>query len=97
MDYKAVQYKKEIGYYKDILDCIQDGIDKIVEEKYKDDECYPIFCVSSLWINEDNQQIILNCTHLGRTFSRILFPCKESFWGYDGLSSIIESLYNQTM
>ena len=89
--------KEEIGHYKDIIDCIQERVDVLVNNSYKNDECYPEYKVSILWKNNDTQEIILNCTHLGRTFSRVLFPVQENFWGYDWLGEMVESLYNQTM
>lgn len=91
------EQKELVGFYKDIIDCIQERIDAISKEKYKNDKCFPEFKVSILWINNDTQQILLNCTHLGRTFSRVLFPIKKNFYEYDWLGEVVESLYNQTM
>ena len=81
--------KQEIGHYKDIIDCIQDRVDILVKNNYSSDQCYPIFKISILYENENTQKIILNCTHLGRTFSRVLFPVKENFWEYDWLGDIV--------
>ena len=92
-----IKHREEIGYYKDIIDCIQERVDILVKDNYATDPCYPVFKVSILWENEDTQKIILNCTHLGRTFSRVLFPVKENFWGYDELGEMVTYLYNQTM
>ncbi|QPW62134.1 hypothetical protein [Clostridium botulinum] len=89
--------KQECGHVKDIIDCIQERVNTIVHKCYFDDNCYPVFKVSILWENKENQKIILNCTHLGRTFSRILFPNNECFWEYENLGDVIEDLYNQTM
>jgi hypothetical protein len=91
------KHKEDVGHYKDIIDCIQDRIDVLVKDKYGHDECYPDYKVSILWKNKETQEIILNCTHLGSTFSRVIFPVQENFWGYDWLGEMIESLYNQTM
>lgn len=84
-------------YYKDIIECIQSEVDKLVEEEYKADKCKPQYVVSILFLNENDQKIILNCTHLGRTFSRVLFPRKECYYEYDNLKDVIIDLYNQTM
>lgn len=92
-----IKNKIEIGYYKDILKCIQDKIDFIVKEMYKDDQCPPIYIVSNLWINENTQKIILTCNHCQQSFSRVLFPTEDSFYGYESLGDIVISLYNQTM
>lgn len=84
-------------YYKDIIECIQSEVDKFVEEEYKTDKCKPQYIVGILFLNENDQKITLNCTHLGRTFSRVLFPRKECYYEYDNLKDVIISLYNQTM
>lgn len=84
-------------YYKDIIECIQSEVDKFVEEEYKTDKCKPQYVVSILFLNENDQKITLNCTHLGRTFSRVLFPRKECYYEYDNLKDVIIDLYNQTM
>ena len=94
MSYKD---KVECGHYKDIIDCIQERVNILVKKQYESDSCYPIYIVSVLWENDDIQKIILNCTHLGSSFLRILFPNKEKYWGYDGLGDMIKDLYNQTM
>lgn len=91
------QDKQECGYIEDIIDCIQNRVDVIVNKEYSEDRCLPIFKVSVLWKNKTTQEIILNCTHLGRTFSRVLFPREECFWEYDSLGDVIVDLYNQTM
>lgn len=91
-------YREKIGFYKDIIDCIQDRVDILVKDKYSwDTQCYPEFKVSVLWANEDNQQIILTCTHLSRSVSRVLFPVKDNYYGYDFLGEVVEDLFNQTM
>ncbi|HBF77168.1 MULTISPECIES: hypothetical protein [Clostridium] len=89
--------KEECGYIKDIINCIQERTDTIVAKCYEDDSCYPIFKVSVLCENKESQKIILNCTHLGRTFSRVLFPNNKCFYEYESLGDVIEDLYNQTM
>ena len=89
--------KENCGHYKDIIDCIQDRVDKIIETEYASDDCLPIAIVSVLWKNNNEQTILLNLTHLGRTFSRVLFPVKDGYWGYDYLGDMIRELYNQTM
>lgn len=94
MDYKK---KLEIGYMDDIIDCIQEKVNKLALNLYEDDKCYPVFKVSVLWKNQTTQEVILNCTHLGRTFSRVLFPREECFFEYDSLGDVIVGLYNQTM
>jgi len=85
------------GYMGDIIDCIQEKVDRIAEIQYENDECKPIFNVSVLWEEGDEQSIVLTCTHLGRSFSRVLFPEYRCFYGYDSLESVVKGLYNQTM
>ena len=45
--------KENCGHYKDIIDCIQDRVDKIIETEYASDDCLPIAIVSVLWKNNN--------------------------------------------
>lgn len=88
---------KEANYYYDITNCIQKQVDKIIEKEYKDDECSPTFNVSILYKSDKDQSIIITCVHNLRSFSRVLFPREECYYGYDSLGDIIRDMYNQTM
>lgn len=100
MDYIFFDSEKKFTFNLDsidIIDCIEIQVNKIAKGLYSEDSCKPIFKVSVLWLNKEQQQLILNCSHLGRTFSRVLFPKEECFWEYDSLQSLMTDLYNQTM
>lgn len=88
---------QDLLYYDDIIDTLQDKINTIANELYKNDNCKPKFYVSIIFEEEYNQKIILTIEHLGVKFSRVLFPVKENFYGYENLVDVVKSLYNQTM
>nr|WP_312985419.1 hypothetical protein [Clostridioides sp.] len=82
----------------DIIETIQMQIDNIVQEKYQNDECKPMFLVSLL----ENDQILVTCKHLASCLSEVIFPIdKEAtdnwVYGLPSLESYIEILYNRTM
>lgn len=87
----------KMKYNKDILDVLQDHANKIVTDYWKDDDCTPVFRVSI--INEDmnNQKILLTITHLGSSFTYTLFPRTNSYYGYESLENMMINMYNQTM
>ena len=84
---------------KNIIDIIQDKVNEICEEIWKDDDCRPIFKVSILFEGEHlkNHRIILTITHLKRSYSRIIFNDEDSFYGYGNIEDEMKDLYNQTM
>lgn len=43
-----------------------------------------------------NQKILITIYHLGRRFTRTLFPRYDSYHGYDSIADLIEDMYNQT-
>ena len=92
-------YKIKKGDNKNmnIIECLQDEINKIVDTDFKSDKCKPVFIVSNLFKEDLTQNIILTIQHLSGSFSRTLFPLKDKFYGYDNLKNIIKDLYNQTM
>jgi hypothetical protein len=91
----------------DIIKCIQEQVDKIVKEKYKNDSCPPIFTVSVLYKEDDNLQtkvqrdkdhkIILTIQHCGSAFSKVIFPQTYNVYGYEPLEEIMKHMYNRTM
>lgn len=84
-------------FYKDIIDVLDDHVQKIVKERWKNDKCPPIFTLSLDNEKEDNQKILITIYHLGRRFTRTLFPRYNSYYGYDSIADFIETMYNQTM
>ncbi|WP_181349455.1 hypothetical protein [Thalassobacillus sp. CUG 92003] len=79
-----------------VIDLIQTEVDRITSEKYKRDECPPVFTVSVLY-EMNTHKIVLTARHLGTTVSEPLFPNFEMKYGYDSIESEMESLYNRTM
>lgn len=84
-------------YQLDIISIIQNHVIDISKSLYSNDICFPIFMVSVLHYDKDKQSIILTISHNDRNFSRMLFPQKDCFYGYDSLCKIMKDLYNQTM
>ncbi len=77
---------------KSIDEVIQNEVDKIVKENWKEDTCKPVFIVS---IFQD--KLMITCKHMGSAFSEKLFPQKDMRWGLPTVKEIMESLYNRTM
>lgn len=96
-----ITYKDKF-YANNIIETIRSEVDKQFKEHWSKDECQPEFLVSILFDknirnNKTEQYIILTCKHLSSVFSRVIFPDDESFYGYESILSVMESLYNQTM
>ena len=83
----------------DIIDVLQEYVDKIANEHWKSNtDCPPKFWVSLLNDfpeDECKHKIILTIDH-GYKFSRVIFPQKNRY-GYNSLFSDMELLYNKTM
>lgn len=81
----------------DIIKLMQNEIDKIVEEKYKEDICKPKFELSVMDYGE-NAKIVLSVEHMGLKFSEIVFPHKNICYnnGFN-IYDDIRDLYNRTM
>ena len=92
----------EIRLSNCIIETIEKETQELAEKHWAEDKCKPKFLVSILHdydirCDKNNQYIILNCTHLHQTFSRIIFPRDDGFYGYEGLLDAMTCLYNQTM
>ncbi|QWU14322.1 hypothetical protein SAMN04487895_101625 [Paenibacillus sophorae] len=87
----------------DIFECVQTQVDKIVNEKYKDNEEPPIFTVSLLYEKEEtggkdvDHKIILTIQHCGLAFSKVIFPQTKHRFGYESLEEEMKYMYNKTM
>lgn len=86
----------------DIIECIQKRVNRILKDKYKSDDCPPVFTVSLIQRYNDegkiNQhEIGLTVQHLGQTYTRTIFPLVHSHYGYPDLEQEMEWLYNNTM
>jgi len=85
-----------------IVDYIQEVVDRIVKEKYKDDTCMPQFIVSVLQEIDysgkiNNHKLLLTVIHNGISNTRVIFPILSYNYGYENLEKEIEWLYNSTM
>lgn len=93
---------KEIMMGKNIVDILQDKVDKLKKKHWQDDICQPDFIVSLLYDrnirnNKIAQHIILTCLHASSSVSSVIFPIDENFYGYDSILSAMNDLYNQTI
>jgi hypothetical protein len=80
-----------------IIDIVNDEVQKIAKEMYKNDKCKPVFMVSVFTKEEKEDTIMLTVTHSGHSFSKIIFPKKNCYYGYSSLEDEISGLYNRTM
>lgn len=82
-----------------ILNTIEEHVTRIAKEKYPD--CYGKDM--DVWVSrldgfkEGTEYLVLTMKHMGRAFSRYLYPRVDSPWDLDNLETLIESLYCQTM
>ena len=83
-------------YFKSVIDCIQEEVNRICEDKYKDDDCKPIFLVS-LITEKEYDKLILTITHSFQSFSETLFPRCDSIYGYETIEYMMGMMYNRTM
>lgn len=83
-------------YFKSVIDCTQEEVDKICEDVYYNDDCKPVFLVS-LNSEGDCDKLILTVTHLYQSFSETLFPRKDMPYGYETVEYMMKNMYNRTM
>lgn len=93
--------------YDDIIQTLQKKVDEIASVRYKSDKCPPEFTVSlmfdysieegKMYARVTGHKILLTITHLGSTFSEVLFPRLDYRYGYEPLADIMKYLYNRTM
>jgi len=81
----------------DIIDVIEEKVEKLAKEWWAKDEYPPKFWVSLDNYDMDNQRILLTISHNEYKFSRPIFPVEETEYGYDPLIDCMKDLYNQTM
>lgn len=82
--------------YKSLVDFLQDAVDKIAKDYWKEDTCPPEFIVSVLYQN-NMHTIVLTVNHLGKNLSETIFPDFEMKYGYESLADRMKWLYNRTM
>ncbi|KAA9007303.1 hypothetical protein F4V43_02110 [Paenibacillus spiritus] len=87
----------------DIIQCIQEKVDKIFDEIYSINECQPAFTISLLFEGAgDNKhdmehKIVLTVEHNDFAFSKVIFPNVKNTYGYESLEEEMRYLYNRTM
>lgn len=80
-----------------MIETIQEKVNQIWEQQYKDEDCPPKYTVSILYETADIHKIILTIEHHYNCFSKILFPQSGKIYGYESLEWEMKNLYNQTM
>lgn len=93
---------KDLMMENNIREILQNEVNRLVEKYWESDPCKPIFTVSLLYDKnvrnkEMKQYIVLTCQHLNNSFSSIIYPIDENFYGYESLLSAMNDLYAQTM
>lgn len=81
----------------DIINVLQDKVQELAKEEWKNDDCPPEFWVSLNNENMDNQNIIITVSHMGYKFTERLFPRKNTEYGYGSILDQMKNMYNQTM
>lgn len=84
-------------YDTNIIDVLDEYIQKLAATKWKEDSCPPIFWLSLDNDIEEQHKIILTINHLGSKFSEVLFPRTDAHYGYNSILHHMEQLYNRTM
>ena len=95
MDYTEILIKNLKNI--DIISAIEEIIQALARENWRDDECPPEFYVSLNNDDETNQSIMITINHLGYKFTEKLFPRKGTHYGYDTLMNQMIGMYNRTM
>ena len=81
----------------DIINIIEEKVQKYAREHWKNDACPPEFWVSLQNENSDEQAILISINHLGSKFTEKLFPRKDTDFGYDSVLNQMINMYNLTM
>lgn len=84
-------------YGFDIVKIIENYVQKQAERHWKGDSCPPEFWVTLNNEDMSNQMIMITINHLGVKFTEVLFPRKNTHYGYDSVLNQMINMYNQTM
>lgn len=82
----------------DIIDVLQEYVDKVAAEYWESDT----ICPPKFWVSLQNEspkiphKIILTIDHNCK-LSMVIFPQQDKGYSYDSLFSDMELLYNKTM
>ena len=82
--------------YKSIIDIVQDNIDKYIYKNFSRDECKPVYLIS-VCSTDGVDKMIVTITHLGQSFSEVLFPREDQHYGYENIYDMLRDMYNRTM
>lgn len=81
----------------DIVDIIEEKVQELSKEQWKNDDCPPEFWVSLNNEDMNNQSIMITIRHNDYKFTERLFPRKNTEYGYECVLNQMINLYNQTM
>lgn len=94
-----MEHKKynQVLFGMDIINIIEEYVQKIAKEYWNTDNCPPKFWVSLNNDDMNNQKIMITVYHLGSKFTETLFPRSNTEYGYDSVLNQMISMYNRTM
>ena len=73
--------------YLDITAVLEQYVDKLAKENWKNDECPPEFWISVNNEDMNNQSIMITINHCGYKFTEKLFPRNNTMYGYSSSCS----------
>lgn len=85
-----------------IINYLQEVVNQIAKEEFKNDVCPPTFTVSLIQRYDEygkinNHEIGLTINHLGKNFTRTIFPLVFQHFDYPDLKEEMRYLYNNTI
>lgn len=90
------KYDQEL-FGLNIVNILEEEVQKLVKEYWKNDDCPPEFWVSLNNEDMNNQTILITINHLGSKFTERLFPRRNTEYGYETVLNQMINMYNQTM
>lgn len=94
-----MEHKKydQVLFGIDIVSIIEEEVERLAKEHWKNDSCPPEFWVSLNNEDMSNQSIMITINHLGSKFTERLFPRKDTQYGYKSVLNQMVNMYNRTM
>ena len=94
-----MEHKKysQVLFGINIVDILEEHIEKLTKEHWEGDSCQPEFWVSLNNEDMNNQSIMITINHLGLKFTEKLFPRQDTEYGYESVLNQMINMYNQTM
>ena len=90
------KYDQEL-FGLNIVSILEEEVQKLTKEHWKNDDCPPEFWVSLNNEDMDNQTILITINHLGSKFTERLFPRRNTEYGYETVLNQMINMYNKTM